>query len=225
MKKSICPSWTPLESSDSFPTSGKSPEPTLGETYCRGPPNWAHRKVFLMDSHSSSWALNDLSQFLSPYVPLPLVSPFCVSSLVVVPLVAQTHSVASGSGCSSSLSLTGQRFYHYTSKNSPPPLWFWGDGECYKPWQSTLPHLQMANCFESLISNIPVSHSRKITHRIIRRISWVGRDTQGSLSPTLLWMAPTGFEHTSMVLLALCCDQLDNIYVWVWVFSCMVMQI
>lgn len=89
-KKSVCPSWTPLESSDSFPTSGKSPEPTLGDTYCRGPPNWAHRKIFLMDSHSSSWALNDLSQFLSPYVPLTLVSPFCVSSLVVVPLVAQT---------------------------------------------------------------------------------------------------------------------------------------
>lgn len=43
--------------------------------------------------------------------------------------LAKPQSVASGSGCSPSLSFMGQRLCHYMSKNSPPLLWFLGGGK------------------------------------------------------------------------------------------------
>lgn len=43
-----------------------------------------------------------------------------------------------------------------------------------------------------------------------QRISCVGRDSQGSLRPSLKGMAHTGIKHTTSVLSALCSDQLSS---------------
>lgn len=47
------------------------------------------------------------------------------------------------------------------------------------------------------------------SHVVFTESHWVGRDPQGSLNPTLKWIANSGIEPTPLMLLSPCCKQVS----------------